>query len=58
VNQNEIRREIGRVRERIEDLKTAILITLFEQRDNLPELEQELHELQKRREELFRSIQS
>ena len=58
MNQNEIRREIGRVRERIEDLKTAILITLFEQRDNLPELEQELHELQKRREELFRSIQS
>lgn len=58
MDQNEIRREIGRVRERIEDLKTAILITLFEQRDNLPELEQELHELQKRREELFRSIQS
>ena len=47
------RRALSKVKTEIRDMETDILISLFEQRANLPELEERLHELRAQREELY-----
>ena len=46
--------EINKVKTRLRDLETDILITLFDQRDNLPELEAEILELRQKRDDLYK----